>query len=103
MKRLFYLLTFLIALSSPAWAQYAPVWRIEEVDGSPQVTNPTVIKVSNGTLSCTGRVCTITIGGGGGGSPGGSLTLTATAGARDLFVCTSDGTNLYCNKALDVR
>lgn len=73
MKRLFYLLTFLIALSSPAWAQYAPVWRIEEVDGSPQVINPTVVKVSNGTLSCTGRVCTITTGGGGGGSPGGSI------------------------------
>lgn len=72
MKRLFYLLTFLIALSSSAWAQYAPVWRLEEVDGSPQVINPTVVKVSNGTLSCTGRVCTITTGGG--GSPGGSNT-----------------------------
>lgn len=74
MKRLLYLAILLMALSSPAWAQYAPVWRLEEVDGSPQVINPTVVKVSNGTLSCTGRVCTITTGGGGGGTPGGSDT-----------------------------
>lgn len=95
MKRLFYLLTFLIALSSSAWAQYAPVWRLEEVDGSPQVINPTVVKVSNGTLSCTGRVCTITTGGGGGGSPGGSNTQLQynNAGAfGGVTGATSDGT-----------
>lgn len=97
MKRLFYLLTFLIALSSSAWAQYAPVWRLEEVDGSPQVINPTVVKVSNGTLSCTGRVCTITTGGGGGGSPGGSNTQLQynNAGAfGGVTGATSDGTTV---------
>jgi len=73
MKRILYLAALLIAFSTPAWAQYAPIWRLEEVDGSPQVISPTVVKVSNGTLSCTGKVCTITTGGGS-GSPGGSNT-----------------------------
>lgn len=93
MKRLFYLAILLMALSSPAWAQYAPVWRIEEVDGSPQVINPTVIKVSNGTLSCTGRVCTITIGGGGGGSPGGSNTQLQYNNAGSFGGITGATTN----------
>ncbi len=95
MKRLLYLAILLMALSSPAWAQYAPVWRLEEVDGSPQVINPTVVKVSNGTLSCTGRVCTITTGGGGGGSPGGSNTQLQynNAGAfGGITGATTDGT-----------
>lgn len=35
--------------------------------------------------------------------PGGSLTLTATANARDLFQCAAIGTELYCSKSLDVR
>ena len=52
----------------------APPWTIQEVDGSPRVNSPTLIKVTNGTLSCTGKTCTITISGGGGGSPGGSNT-----------------------------
>lgn len=34
---------------------------------------------------------------------GGSLALTATVGAHDLFTCYSNGTNLYCSKALDVK
>lgn len=34
---------------------------------------------------------------------GGSLALTATANARDLFQCAAIGTNLYCSKALDVK
>lgn len=93
MKRLFYLAILLMALSSPAWAQYAPVWRLEEVDGSPQVINPTVVKVSNGTLSCTGRVCTITISGGGGGSPGGSDTQLQYNNAGSFGGITGATTN----------
>lgn len=34
---------------------------------------------------------------------GGSLALTSTANARDLFQCAAIGTNLYCSKALDVK
>lgn len=34
---------------------------------------------------------------------GGSLALTATANARDLFQCAAIGSNLYCSKALDVK
>lgn len=34
---------------------------------------------------------------------GGSLALTATANARDLFQCVAISTNLYCSKALDVK
>jgi len=96
MKRILYLAALLIAFSTPAWAQYAPIWRLEEVDGSPQVISPTVVKVSNGTLSCTGKVCTITTGGGS-GSPGGSNTQVQynNGGAfGGITGATTDGTTL---------
>lgn len=35
--------------------------------------------------------------------PGGSYTVTTNASARDVLQCYSDGTNLYCNPAFDVK
>jgi hypothetical protein len=74
MKKVILAIAFLIALSTSAFSQGAPPFRLQEVDGSPSVLSPTVIKVTNGTLSCSGKTCTITISGGGSGSPGGSNT-----------------------------
>lgn len=74
MKKAFIAILFLATLTISAFAQGAPPFRLQEVDGSPSVLSPTVIKVTNGTLSCSGKTCTITISGGGGGSPGGSNT-----------------------------
>jgi hypothetical protein len=34
---------------------------------------------------------------------GGTYVVTVTANARDQLLCTSDGTNLYCNKGADVK
>lgn len=72
MKKAFLFLVFLFIFQSITFAQTVPPFRLQEVDGSPSVLSPTRIKVTNGTLSCTGKTCTITISGGGGGSPGGS-------------------------------
>lgn len=72
MKRAIFVFAFLACFAASAFGQGAPPWAIQEVDGSPRVNSPTLIKVTNGTLSCTGKTCTITISGGGGGSPGGA-------------------------------
>jgi hypothetical protein len=74
MKKLFLAFALVACFAVSALSQGAPPWTIQEVDGSPRVNSPTLIKVTNGTLSCTGKTCTITISGGGGGSPGGSNT-----------------------------
>jgi len=73
MKKILFLLTFLFALAAGAQAQTNCV-ELREIDGTPDVKCVKIIKVTNGTLACTGNTCTITISGGGGGSPGGADT-----------------------------
>lgn len=73
MKKFLFLLTFLFALAVGAQAQTNCV-ELREIDGTPDVKCVKIIKVTNGTLACTGNTCTITISGGGGGSPGGADT-----------------------------
>lgn len=73
MKKILFLLTFLFALAAGAQAQTNCV-ELKEIDGTPDVKCVKIIKVTNGTLACTGNTCTITISGGGGGSPGGADT-----------------------------
>lgn len=72
MKKLFLLVALLTVWGIDALGQTQCV-RLTEVDGTPDVNCVRQIIVSNGTLSCTGNVCTLTTGGGGGGgSPGGA-------------------------------
>lgn len=74
MKKLLLAIILCAGFASLAFGQSNPPLRLQEIDGSPNVLGVTTIKVTNGTLSCSGKVCTITISGGGGGSPGGSNT-----------------------------
>lgn len=71
MKRIILALLLCVGFAAPAYSQGAPPFRLQEIDGSPSVLSPTVIKITNGALSCTGKTCTITVTGGS-GSPGGS-------------------------------
>jgi len=74
MKRILLSIAFLACFAASAFAQSGNVpITIREVDGSPRITNPSGIIVSNGTLTVSGTTATIvTGGGGGGGTPGGS-------------------------------
>jgi hypothetical protein len=74
MKKYIFALLLCAGFALPALGQSNPPLRLQEIDGTPNVLGVTTIKVTNGTLSCSGKVCTITISGGGGGSPGGSNT-----------------------------
>lgn len=75
MKKLLFALLLCAGAASSAFGQSNPPLRLQEIDGTPNVLGVTTIKVTNGTLSCSGKVCTITIsGGGGGGTPGGANT-----------------------------
>ncbi len=81
MAKLFYTILLLAGLAGAALAQSGnQVITLQEIDGSPSRTNPKVIKVSNGTLSCTGNVCTITIAGGGGSGTVTSVSVTTANG-----------------------
>ena len=71
MKRIFILLAFVACAGISALGQSNPPLRLQEIDGTPNVLGVTTIKVTNGTLSCSGKVCTITVTGGS-GSPGGA-------------------------------
>ena len=73
MKKFLLTIALLLVTAIGAQAQGQCV-RLQEIDGSPNVGCVSTIKVTNGTLSCTGNVCTLTISGGGGGSPGGADT-----------------------------
>lgn len=73
MKKFLLTIGFLFALAIAAQAQSGCV-ELREIDGTPDVKCVKIIRVTNGTLSCTGTTCTITISGGGGGSPGGADT-----------------------------
>ena len=74
MRKLLFAIIFCAGFAVSAFGQSNPPLRLQEIDGSPNVLGVSTIKVTNGTLSCSGKVCTITISGGGGGSPGGSNT-----------------------------
>ena len=52
---------------------------VTEVDGSPSITNVKTIKVSNGTLTKSGRTATIETGGSGGGG-----TVTGVSGTSPI-------------------
>lgn len=73
MKKFLLTIGFLFVLAIGAQAQTGCV-ELREIDGAPDVKCVKIIRVTNGTLSCTGTTCTITISGGGGGSPGGADT-----------------------------
>lgn len=97
MKKLFLAFALVACFAVSALCQGSPPWTIQEIDGNPRVNSPTLIKVTNGTLSCTGKTCTITISGGGGGSPGGSNTqvqYNAAGSFGGISGFTSDGTNV---------
>ena len=66
MKYLVPLILFFILLPVYGLGQGAPPFTLQEIDGSPRVLAPTAIKVTNGSLSCNGKTCTITIGSGSG-------------------------------------
>lgn len=65
MKRILFLLLLLVGFATAAQAQSGCV-ELREIDGTPDVKCVKIIRVTNGTLSCTGTTCTITISGGGG-------------------------------------
>ena len=100
MKRTFFLATlFCASFAAFAFGQSNPPLRLQEIDGSPNVLGVTTIKVTNGTLSCSGKTCTITISGGGGGSgtvtsvsfTGGLITVTNPTTAAALTVAGTSG------------
>lgn len=64
MKQALFLL-FVLVSSLTVSAQSINPTRWQEIDGSPSVSAPTIVKFTNGSLSCTGSVCTITVGGSG--------------------------------------
>jgi hypothetical protein len=72
MKRTIFTILLFLAITSFAKAQTNCV-ELREIDGTPDVKCVKIIKVTNGTLACTGSTCTITISAGG-GSPGGADT-----------------------------
>jgi len=92
MKRLLYALLMLVVAATVGLGQTNCV-RLEEIDGSPSVGCVKTIKVTNGTLSCVGSVCTITISGGGGGTPGGADTQLQYNNAGSFGGITGATTN----------
>lgn len=102
MKRILILLVFLTYLSISALGQSNPPLTVTEPDGSPRVTGVTTLKFSNGSVSCSGKVCTVTTGGGG-GSPGGSntqLQYNAAGNFGGITGATSNGTVVTLTNAL---
>jgi hypothetical protein len=71
MRKLLFAIILCAGFAASAFSQSAPPWTIQEIDGSPRVNSPTLIKITNGALSCSGKTCTITVTGGS-GSPGGA-------------------------------
>lgn len=76
MKSLFVIIIVCLAVASGQCQGFT----LEEIDGSPRLIGPNVIRVSNGTLSCTGRVCVITTSGTAGlNDPGANGVVVRTA------------------------
>ena len=91
MKKLFLLAALLCVLGIPGLAQSQCV-RINEVDGTPNVNCVRQIIVTNGTLSCSGNVCTLVTGGGGGGSAIVVGTTSITGGTTTRILYNNAGT-----------
>lgn len=101
MKKALLIFGFILAFYSVALCQGPPPITLTEVDGSPRKTSPTTIKVSNGTLTCVGSICTINTGGGS-TTPGGSDTQLQRNNAGvfgGISGATSDGTNVTFGSA----
>lgn len=73
-----FLLTLLLPIFGFCDTGFKDTIRVTEIDGAPTCMAGQ-LKVTNGTLTCSGQVATVTTGGGGGGS--GSSTLAVQAGA----------------------
>ena len=102
MKKFLLTIGFLFALAIAAQAQSGCV-ELREIDGTPDVKCVKIIRVTNGTLSCTGTTCTITISGGGGGSPGGSdtqLQYNNSGSFGGITGATTNGTVVTLTNAL---
>jgi hypothetical protein len=102
MKKTLLLLVFFVFVHGAVLCQGSPPVRVTEVDGTPSITGVTKIVVSNGTLTKSGTVATITTGGGGGGSPGGSdtqLQFNSAGSFGGVSGGTSDGTNVTFGSA----
>jgi hypothetical protein len=77
MKRIFLLLSFIVALQSFAFAQ-VPL-KIREVDGTPKKTMPSELVFPNGTLTVSGGRVTY--------APAGGSSLTVGASAISSGTC----------------
>ena len=102
MKKFLLTIGFLFVLAIGAQAQTGCV-ELREIDGAPDVKCVKIIRVTNGTLSCTGTTCTITISGGGGGSPGGSdtqLQYNNSGSFGGITGATTNGTVVTLTNAL---
>lgn len=85
MKKVLILLTLWASLCICGLSQSVPPTTWTEVDGSPKVTSPTKIIVSNGSMTVNGKTITLVTGGG-----GGSGTVTSVS------VVTANGVSATC-------
>lgn len=95
MKKIFLLSVLLVGLHSAGLSQGAPPITLVETDGSPRKTAPTRIVVPNGTLTCSGSVCTLTFNPSTGivdANGNAMFTFTATASAVNSFSFTNAAT-----------
>ena len=97
MKKLFLILALMTFSTIDVLAQTQCV-RLREIDGSPDVNCVRQINVTNGTLSCSGNVCTLSTGGGGGSGTvtsvsftGGLISVADPTGAAALTVAGTSG------------
>lgn len=79
-----YAILTLACLAIPCFSQSVPPIRLKAANGNPSVLQPTTIIVTNGTLSCTGKICTLATGGAGIGS-----TVSGGTTGSVLFVGAS--------------
>lgn len=80
MKKLIFALLLCVGAALSALGQSNPPLTVTEPDGSPRVTGVTTLKFSNGSVSCSGKVCTVTTGGGGGSGTVTSVAQSFTGG-----------------------
>lgn len=86
MKKLLLAIILCAGFAASVLGQSVPPTKWQELDGSPSVTSPTVIKFPNGTLTISGKTVTYTpSGGGGGGITIGTTTITSGTNTRILY------------------
>lgn len=86
---------FALALFSVgARAQALPPWVLQEADRNPRVVQPLEVTVTNNTLNCVGRRCTLTTGGGSAGGSDTQLQRNNAGALGGISGATSDGTNV---------